>query len=99
MRAALQLSKLNPRLINRERVVSDVDPRSIRGTIGRALTPLSPGDRARFWLCEPAKRCGVGAGATPGKNPPGTHGSSGLTGIGLNGRRSARVNRLFREPG
>src|SRR5216684_4123819 len=99
MRAALQSSKLNPRLINRERVVSDVDPRSIRGTIGRTLTPLSAGDRARFWLCKPAKRCVVGAGTTTGKKPPGSSGSSGLTGIGLNGHRAGRLKALFREAG
>jgi hypothetical protein len=92
-------SKLDPRLINRERVVSDVDPRSIRGTIGRTLTPLSPGDWARFWLCKPAKHCGVGAGTTTGKKSSGSCGSSGLTGIGLNRHRAGRLKALFRKAG
>jgi hypothetical protein len=92
-------SKLDPRLINRERVVSDVDPRSIRGTIGRTLTPLSPGDGARFWLREPTKRCGVGASATTGKNPPGSCCSFDTNGIGLHRRGAGRRKALFRKAG
>ena|ERR1700730_15521678 len=88
-------SKLSPRLINWERVVSDVDPRSIRGTTGRTLTPLSPGDRARFWLREPAKRGSMGASTTRGKESPGGGCSSDIAGIGLNGHGGLKA--LFRK--
>ncbi len=77
--------------------ISDVDPRSISGTISGALPPLSPGTWARLWLRHPVQTRVMGRDIAARKESHGGGCAPRDTGSGLDDKGSGRLKTLFCE--
>ena len=79
--------------------ISDVDPRSISGTIGETLPSLSPRTWAGFWLYDQLDTRVMGAGITARKKSHGGSCTPRAIGSGFNNKRTRRPEALFCKAG
>jgi|SRR5580692_9102453 hypothetical protein len=86
-------------LTDRRKGISDVDPRSISGTIGETLPSLSPRAWAGFWLYDQLDTRVMGAGITARKKSHGGRCTPRDIGSGFNNQRTRRPEALFCKAG
>ena len=84
---------------DRRKGISDVDSRSISGTIGETLPLLSPRTWAGFWLYEQLDTRVMGAGITARKESHGGSCTPRDIGSGFDSNRTRRPETLFCKAG